>query len=348
MKVILLGDTHLGATKSSDIFHDYFEKFYDFMFEYIDAHDIGVLIQVGDLYDYRKEIHFNTIHKSNTYFIGKLRNNHNIKTIAICGNHDSLFKNTNRINSVDLMVGDFAMVVDMTPQTMTIGGRTFDFFPWINSENLHESMQYAKESTSDYAIGHFEFSNFPMHQGIVAESGMSHKEFSNYTKVISGHYHTFSQKDNVMYTGTPYELTWVDCNDPKGFWVLDTDTDEIEFVQNPYTLFEKISYVEGMEYIFSRVTGKYVKIIVVDKKSQKLFDSFVAKVNDNSPIDVKIVESSVAPGVIDAVELSTLASTMTMMVEVIDTMDADNIDKAKLKYQVVELYNEAMSINNAV
>lgn len=346
MKVAILGDVHGGASKSSDIIHDYFAKFYGFFYDYLNDNGIKVIIQEGDLYDYRKEIHFNTIYRFKEYFLDPLEKN-GMTMCVIAGNHDVLYKNTNRINSVRLLATPNMRVVDMVPERVFIGTVAFDLFPWINKENIEESLKFAKESTSEYAIGHFEFANFPMHAGTIAETGMNHKLFSNYKEVFSGHYHTISQKDNIQYTGTPCELTWSDWADPKGFWILDTEIGVKEFVRNPYTLFEKITYVEGMSYDFTQVKDKYVKIIVVDNQNQKKFDAFLDNVKLNSPHDVKVIESF-ATGAVDAAVLTaTVMSTHQMIANVIDSMEIE-LDKTRLKESVLSLYQEAMEINNAL
>ena len=37
-------------------------------------------------------------------------------------------------------------------------------------------------------------------------------------------------------------MYWNDCGDKRGFNILDTETGEIEFVENTYHIFEKIYY----------------------------------------------------------------------------------------------------------
>ena len=37
-------------------------------------------------------------------------------------------------------------------------------------------------------------------------------------------------------------MTWSDYNNQKGFHVFDTETRELEFIPNPYTIFAKIKY----------------------------------------------------------------------------------------------------------
>jgi DNA repair exonuclease SbcCD nuclease subunit len=348
MKIAILGDTHFGASKSSDRIHDHFEKFYEFFFDQLHKKNITHLIQEGDLFDIRREVQFNTIYRSNKYFFDKL-DAYSIQMFVIAGNHDVLHKNTNRINSINSLLGDKVniQVIDMVPQAIPFGDVTIDMYPWINQENLPESLSFANQSNSKYAIGHFEFVNFPMHPGTMAETGMNHKDFSRYETVFSGHYHTISQKDNILYTGTPCELTWSDCGDPKGFWILDTETGEYEHIKNPFTLFEKITYIEGMVYDFAQVKDKYIKIVVADKKDQKKFDKFVDNVNHNQPYDVKIIEAVINEAVHTAVDMTALASTHNMIADVVDNIDTA-LDKSRLKHTVLDLYAEALALTKTL
>jgi DNA repair exonuclease SbcCD nuclease subunit len=348
MKFVIIGDTHIGTSKSSDIFHDYFDKSFKFIFDHIDSDDeIAGIVQTGDLFDYRREVHFNTLHRSKQYFFDRI-SERNLWLHIISGNHDSLFKNTNRINSVRILKGDDANVVDMVPETCNIAGMDVDLYPWINDENFEACKAFAESSTSTVAIGHFEFAHFVMNPGSMSESGMDHKIFSRYETVFSGHYHTQSTRDNIVYTGTPYELTWVDCNDPKGFWVYDVVTNTYEFIRNPHCLFEKIEYYDDLEYDFSRATGKYVKVVVANKVSQKAFDSFLINLKMVSPIDVKVIEASVVESVADAVKSNVdMVSTQSVIESVIDSLETQ-LDKSMLKQKLLSKYQEALSITNSL
>lgn len=348
MKIALLGDAHLGSMRSSPIMHSHMAKFYEFFFSYLDTNNIKTVLQTGDLFDQRKDIHFTTLFEANKYFFDPLKEN-NIELYVISGNHDCTYRNTNSVNSVKLLLGGskHIKIVDLVPETLLFGDKTFDFFPWINQTNHRETVDFISNSKSDYAFGHFEFDGFPMYPGTIAETGMDHKLFSKYTEVFSGHYHTISYRDNVTYVGTPYELTWGDCSDLKGFWIFDTETGEKEHIQNPYTLFEKILYVEDMTYIYSRVTEKYVKIIVTDKTSQKKFDTFLDNINLKSPHSVRVIENVLKETVESAVSLTELENTQSMIASVVDNIDTQ-LDRAKLKLKVLALYSEAMILQNTL
>lgn len=346
MKIALLGDSHFGANRASPITQTYFAKFYEFLFDYLDSNKITTLIQTGDLYDQRKDVHFTTLRWVNEHFYSKIESG-NIDFYVIAGNHDCTYKNTNRINSVDLACTISCTKVTESPRTVIIGDKKFDFFPWICDENVLESNNLAKNTSSDYAVGHFEFAGFPMYPGSLAVHGASHKTFSKYKRVFSGHYHTISEIDNILYIGTPYELTWGDCSDNKGFWILDTDTDKLEYIKNPYNLYEKISYTDDVDYDCESVVDKYVKIIVREKINVKKFEKFLDKINSYGPLSVVVIEPNQAAIVDAAVSETELVSTHAMISSVIDNIDTP-LDKDRLKKYMSNLYSDAIKITNSL
>ena len=62
------------------------------------------------------------------------------------------------------------------------------------------------------------------------------------TSPFSGHFHHKSDNGNVYYLPNPYQITWSDYKDPRGFHIFDTETRELEFILNPYEIFHKIYY----------------------------------------------------------------------------------------------------------
>lgn len=338
-KIIILGDTHFGVSKSSQIYHKYFEKSLEQVFYYAIKNDVSDFIQTGDLYDYRREVQFMTISESRRYFFDRIEQlgGH---LYVISGNHDSLYKNTNRINAVRSLHGrdKFITIIDSVPRKIKFDNIAIDFYPWINDENIKDCLDTAKNTESDFAVGHFEFANFPMYPGNMATHGMDHTLFSRYKQIFSGHYHTRSE----LYVGTPWELTWGDYNDPRGFTVLDTETGQHEFIRNPVTLHTKLVYNEGCDYDEDSVKDHFVKILVQGKSSQKDFDKWFSKISSVGAHDIKVIEASVSEAVAGAV-LSTkvdVISTKSIIDSVIDNMDTQ-LDKDILKSKMNEIYIEA-------
>ena len=110
-KALVLGDTHFGVSSDSLIFHEYFAKFYAFLFNYIDLNNIKYIIQEGDLFDKRKIVNFLTLHRAKEMFFNECHKR-GIEVFVIAGNHDCTYKNTNEVNSVKLLQESCMTVID--------------------------------------------------------------------------------------------------------------------------------------------------------------------------------------------------------------------------------------------
>ena len=344
-RVIVLGDTHWGANNGSTVMHTYFRKFYADLIEYIKLNDIKAVIQLGDLFDRRKSVDFLSLWTAEDAMFKPLREL-GVQLFVIAGNHDCTYKNTNYVNSVDLLMHDDVTVVADGPATVDVLGVPVDFYPWVNESNMEEVLTLTKKPGGKLAVGHFEFDAFPMYPGIMAEHGMNHKLFSKYTAVYSGHYHTVSAKDNILYTGTPYELTWGDHDDPKGFWVVDLakPAQEPEFIQNPHVLFTKIQYDDTVEIDVPNVNEQYVKIYTVNKSDQYAFDGFLATLSAQGPYNIQVIDADIAKAVSTAMNSDVaFKSTIEMISHVVDNMEL-NVEKTRLKNMISEVYGEAMQM----
>lgn len=341
-KIILIGDTHFGVRNSNPVFHQYFGKFYKFLFDWIDNNsDVKNIIQLGDLFDVRKQVNFLSLHVANQQFFEPVQER-GLNLYVISGNHDCYYKNTNLINSVRLLNRPYMTVIDTVPETYSVGGCNIDFYPWVNDGNLTATNNMAQTSGSRFAVGHFEFAKFPMHPGQIAETGMDHKILHRYERVFSGHYHCISRRDNVLYTGTPYEMDWADHNDPKGFWSLETETGQLDFIRNPHRLHERLYYDEDNDVIqLDQVYEKYVKLIVVNKKDQRTFDAVITAINAARPYDLQVIDNDVTVAIKTALATSVdIQTTSAMINHVVDLMPT-NLDKEKLKKYIAETYAEA-------
>ena len=297
MKICILGDTHFGARGDSLDFHRYFEKFYDHvLFPYIKANDIEVIFQMGDLFDRRKYINFNSLHLCRQYFFDRCQIL-GVKVHTLLGNHDVAFKNTLEVNSTGLLLNEYENVEYYDDfQTVDFDGVSIDVMPWICDENEKEIFESIKKSKAQICFGHFEIAGFEMDKGNVCDHGLDKKALNKYDIVLSGHFHHKSSDGNITYVGTPYEMTWSDYNDPKGFHIFDTETRELEFVKNPYAMFNKVVYDDANtdfeywnNYDFSSLKDTYVKVVVLNKQNPFLFDHVIDKIYKMSVSDLSIV-----------------------------------------------------------
>ena len=102
MKIAIIADTHLGARNDNPHYSKYFYKFYDeLFFPYLEQNDIKDVIHLGDVLDRRKFVNFKTLSDFNNKIVRRLEK-YNVDIIV--GNHDTYYKNTNSINSMQQLI----------------------------------------------------------------------------------------------------------------------------------------------------------------------------------------------------------------------------------------------------
>ena len=351
MKLCILGDSHFGARGDSLDFHKYFQRFYDdVFFPYLKENDIEVVVQMGDLFDRRKFINFNSLYLSRKYFFDKLRDN-NIQLYALVGNHDVAFKNTLEVNSPALLLNEYENVfLAENFHTENFDGVDIDFIPWICDSNEDDIFQKMKKSKSQICFGHFEIAGFEMDKGNICEEGLDKKTLDKYDIVLSGHFHHKSTDGNITYVGTPYEMTWADYNDAKGFHIFDTATRDLEFIENIYSMFHKLNYDDTerdfehwKSFNFEKMKNSYVKLVVINKQNPYLFDYVLDNLYKAGVSDLSIVEDFNDLSLIDDAEIINQAEdTMTILSKYIDNLTLD-VEPEKLKSLMRELYVEALN-----
>lgn len=348
MKIALITDTHFGGRSDSVDFDNFFRKFYEeVFFPYLDKHNIKTICHLGDCFDRRKFINFNSLKSCREYFFDAAKSR-GIEIHMLIGNHDTFFKNTNDVNSPHLLLKDYDNVTAYHgPSEPNVGGISILMLPWICADNYEQSMKAVKETKAKVCFSHLELAGFQVHKGQESYDGFDPKIFSHFDLLCSGHYHHRHSRVNVVYLGNPYELFWNDVDDPRGFHVMDTKTLELEFVRNPFTIFEKFYYREGeiAEIDVSRFKGKLVKLIVEDKKDFYKFDKFIENIYKQNPIELKIIEDMSdyeAENVAD--DNISVEDTLTLLSQYVDAVEIDT-DKNKLKGLVKNLFVEAQNRN---
>ena len=353
MKVAILNDTHCGIRNSSDIFLDNAEKFYsDVFFPFLLENNIRRIIHLGDVFDNRKFINFRALNRFRKSFLARLRE-YGIHMDIIPGNHDTYYKNTNELNALKELLGHYMneVTIHMEPTVLDLQGFKLAMLPWICAENYDKSMEFIKNCKADWLGGHLELQGFDVMRGVQAHGGLDHKIFSRFEKVITGHFHVGSQKDNIHYLGTQLEFFWSDAGDEKGFHVLETSTRELTKIVNPNVLFERIVYddskVSYSAYDTSHLDGKFVKVVVINKSDLFTFDRFIDKIQNQKIHDLKIAENFnefMGENVEDeAVSVEDTAELLDSYVEAVDT----DLDKDKLKLNMRNLLAEAQALEIA-
>lgn len=352
MRVAILNDTHCGIRNSSNVFLDNAEKFFsDVFFPYLLANNIQHIVHLGDFYDNRKFVNFNALSRCRNYFLKPLRENKMTMDI-ICGNHDTYYKNTNELNSLKELLGHYMNEVHIVhePTVMDYDGLKMALVPWICAENEERTIKFIKNCKADIVGGHFDIIGYEMMKGIKCEHGLDRSLFERFEAVYSGHFHTKSSQDNIHYLGSQLEFFWNDAHDNKYFHILDTDTRELTPVRNPHTMFHRIRYddlsTDYMDYDLSQVEGKFVKIVVINKKNQFTFDRFVDRIQNRTIHDLKIQETFdefIGSNVDDKVSVEDTAELLNNYIDGVET----ELSKDRIKKEMQDLMTEAQSLEIA-
>jgi DNA repair exonuclease SbcCD nuclease subunit len=346
MKVAILGDIHIGARTESQIFNEYFLRFFEEQFiPYLINNKITSVIQLGDIFDRRKFVNFQILNTWKKRVFNVLSEN-NIKMYILLGNHDVYYRNTNEVNSPSLLLEEYDNLKVINEPTEIVFGKTrVLLMPWINYSNYAVSIDSMTNTKAKIVMGHFDIQGFEMYKGHVSTEGLTEDVFSRFSKVYSGHYHTMSNKGNIYYLGIPYEITWMDWNDPKGFHVWDTASTEHTFIPNPLKIFHKIYYDDTREqsFDFSDLAGAYVKVVVIQKKNFFNFDKFMSDIYAVNPADVKIIENMTDYDSVNLSEEIEIEDTKTIMISYVDGMEIDQ-NKDRIKDILNTLFIEALQV----
>ena len=341
MKIAIITDQHFGCRKNSKLFHDYFLRFYnDIFFPTLEKEGITTVIDMGDTFDSRKGIDFSVLSWAKNNYYDRLKDM-GCTVHTIVGNHTAYYKNSNKVNAVDLLLREYDNVTIYSEATeIKLGDLNVIMIPWINSDNEKKTLSMIEKSKSPVCMGHLELKGFRIHRGYVMEIGTDVNVFDKFDKVYSGHYHTRSDNGKVYYLGNPYEMFWNDYNDTRGFHIFDTETLEHTPIDNPYTMFKSIDYDDTPYQTFDSrdFEDKIVKVIVRKKSSMKDFEKFIDKLYSSNIAELKVVENfQIKNEEFEAFESEDTISILNRYIEEAEI----ELDKSVVQKMMQEVYQEA-------
>lgn len=346
MKVSILSDLHFGCRNNSKYFMQQQVDFFNsIFFPYINEHNIKNLFILGDTHDNRKTLDINVFNVFKECFFDQLEKN-NINVIMLLGNHDIVFKNSLTPNSIDVYNELYNNInVIKNPIDIKFGDITLGFCPWIVPDAESDFYRYLQNSKAKYLFGHFEISGFEMTKGHPCEEGIQQTIFSKFSGgVYSGHFHVRSTRDNITYVSNQIQLNWGDYGLDKGFGVFDLEIGNFEYVNNPVTIFEKISFSDSIDllnYDYQYYSNKIVRVYVLttELKNKKL-DLFLEKlgsvVHQYEVVTINDTELSNIE-----IKIDQEIDTKTLIFKYIDSL---NLNNKQTVLQILDnLYIEALN-----
>ena len=347
-KIALINDTHFSARGDSQLFFDYFMKFFDdVFFPYLKENDIKTVIHAGDLMDRRKFVNFSILNQVRTRFMDKLKAD-GIELHCILGNHDVYYRNTNKVNSIrELFFNDLILYEE--PTVVNFDGLNVAMLPWVCKDNYDQSVDFIKTASAPILIGHLELMGYDVMRGVKYDGGMNPKLFERYEQVFTGHFHCRQEHGNIYYMGTQYQITFADLHEQKGFHILDTETREIEFIPNPHKMFHAVTYndeggpVDSNKFDCEYLNGAYIKLYVEHKEHPYSFERFMDKLYDCGVAKITVVEEYDNSDWTQEEIVDLAQDTVTLINNEVDALEEIK-DKDRMKRLIKELYMESLSV----
>jgi DNA repair exonuclease SbcCD nuclease subunit len=197
---------------------------FDSIYEYAEQNDIKTLMHLGDFWHNRKSIDI----KSLLVGLGVADNVNTVfdDTYIITGNHDTIYKDDIKISL--LSVFNKHENIHIINEPTSLGNILM--LPWLFDSDMLKN----DEAVHDILLGHFDISGCNMNSSGFSKKDARYKQsdFSDFKLVLSGHYHTPGVYGNIQYLGSPFHMTFNDVGSTRGFYVLDTNTLELEFIEN--------------------------------------------------------------------------------------------------------------------
>lgn len=349
MKILFLGDLHLGARNGNPNFLRMMDEYFkEELFPYILENDVNVVVQLGDILDKRRSIDFTiSNYLVNTFF--KFFNENEVYLYSTLGNHDVYYRQSIQLDGPSQFANsDFIHIVkncriesfDKTKIAMT---------PWICDENKEEVTNWIIENKNRNTIlcGHFELAGFPIQKGYISDKGTIDTEnMKGYKCVLSGHYHSPSEKDKITYVGTPYELTWSDYGDEKKFIVYDTEEKVFETIYTKKKMFHKIVYTDDIFQTinYDNYKKSYIKVVLSDDYNEGKLNVFLSMLDEKAhPYSIQTIDiREQQESLMEEISADDIDNPIEIMMNTIDSKVEDENLCQLVKELTYEIYQSAM------
>lgn len=335
-KYLLVGDSHWGISGCNQSMIQQNINIWNYILEMAKSYNVEAIIDCGDFLDKRKEIDTNLLDIINKNVMEKLP----CHLYLTVGNHNLYFRDNSLVNNISIFQKMFPDKVTVIDKVTTLG--TIDIVPWVNKDNYVEINDKIQNSLSLYCVGHFELTGFPfdkVRMATVNEERITKSLLSKkYKKVFSGHYHIRSEKDNILYVGTPHQLTWIDEGVEKYIYILDDLTGDLVELVMPFEMFKQIEIKEDnwKDYCNDELKDKKVRIIYEDTFDSKLFNDIQTKFIQINP-DIQFIRKSTPKPKDVEIKLDESKNLLDSILDYVHNIQPENQDK--IESLIKKVYN---------
>jgi len=329
-KVGLIGDLHLGIKKNSNIFLKSQVKFLIKEFvSYLKNNNIKTVIMLGDIFDSRHSVNTKIQNVVFDFFDKYMKD---FKVYVIKGNHDIYYNSSTDVSSLKFLTKfDNVTVVEDIIET-EIAGKKVCMVPWV--VNMSDFVnKFTKHS--ELCFGHFDITGFNMNRNRLSKDGIPADFFgSRCKKLFSGHFHTRSHQIikgcEIVYAGSPYQLTRHDIGEERGFVVLDMDDYSYEHINNKSSI-KYISLNFPEEFSKKTIKGNIIDVYISYSDSYKegKIENYLKKIEEYEPAvspNTVLVNDSSMNSNLNADDYK-VGSMIDLMKDYVNSLDIKNKDQ---------------------
>lgn len=215
MKVIISSDLHVQKGIWIDIALEYLKYLTNFYLK----NNIDYIFFAGDVFEKSSKINHEAFVPLFKQFLEM--NAAGVKMIFIKGNHDIYNMNN---GSIVETFSPFGKVIENGYENIEINGVDFHFLDYTKDKTLIPKK-------GDYLISHLDILGFSFDNNYKVQDPVCFHpdDFVNFKHVFTGHYHRHQTMKNIVYQGSPYQLSFGEAGTKKGFVILDTDENKWYF-----------------------------------------------------------------------------------------------------------------------
>lgn len=281
MNILCIGDLHFNIKRLKHI-----EKLTKDIKNILKENNIDIIVFLGDILDNHKNIHLTVLNETIKFFkkLSKL----NKKIYVLIGNHD---RSNNQVYMTD--EHPFYMIninnVEFINKTKQINELLF--VPYVPNGRFNEAIRDFDLTNIKCIFAHQEFKGCKLNKHIISKNG---DDYNNYPYIISGHIHSFYKMENILYIGTPYQIS-IDESEKKYYIIFNTETREINKIRTTFEYqkikeinIEDIDDINNLENTKLIVRGKLSDLKLNKHKIKDKTDNFILKpIKENRSVDLK-------------------------------------------------------------
>lgn len=248
MKNLLVTDLHLGLRKDAEIWHKVQIELFQEIIDTCSRNNISKIIHLGDWHDNRKALSVKTIITS--WQIALMLEEVGIELYTLLGNHDIFYKN--QLHPHSLKFFEKFQNIHIIDRPVELEDITL--VPWITS--IHDKM-------GPYLFGHFAINSFDVGNGHKLYKGpWKISDFKKFEQVLSGHFHKPQDGENITYIGAPFQHTFNDVDQKRGYYIWENgELELVHFINSPNFVIIYSDKIVNNELDLSEMEGDIVKVV---------------------------------------------------------------------------------------